>query len=521
MTNPSVFLSYSHDSASHKAWVRKLAEDLRKGGVDATLDQWDLKAGADLVAFMEAGIRKAERVLLVCTSNYVRKAEQRKGGAGYEGMIVTSHVARSTDTVKFIPLVRDNASDTLLPAFLGPRLWLDFRDDHLYDERLEDLLREIHDQPRFRKPPLGRPAFLKGLAKPAPTPSQPATPVSPQVSPPPQAALPPVGVPPKASIPGLPSQPLALETARILRQGNGWQVEKRPLPVERALLPLGDGESLPLLWIPAGEFVMGSPGDEPERMDREGPQHRVRLEGFWLGQTLVTQAQWRVVAKLVPPLGRSWLRELKAAPSYFQPEADKSASTGRFALLPGEASSDQRPVERVSWHDAIEFCRRLDTLLPTHSGLRCSLPSEAQWEYACRAESSTPFAFGETLTPELANYDGNDTYANGPKGDDRQQTTPVGMFAANAWGLQDMHGNVWEWCLDHWHDSYRNAPFAGGAWLDSEPMNMQANDDRSRLLRGGSWFDGPRDCRSAFRGRPHPDGRVHFIGFRVCCLPQD
>jgi formylglycine-generating enzyme required for sulfatase activity len=312
-----------------------------------------------------------------------------------------------------------------------------------------------------------------------------------------------------------------LETARILRQGNGWQVEKRPLQLERALLPLGDGESLPLLWIPAGEFVMGSPGDEPERMDREGPQHRVRLEGFWLGQTPVTQAQWRVVAKLVPPLGRSWLRELKAAPSYFQPEADKSASTGRFALLPGEASSDQRPVERVSWHDAIEFCRRLDTLLPTHSGLRCSLPSEAQWEYACRAESSTPFAFGETLTPELANYDGNYTYATGPKGDYRQQTTPVGMLPANAWGLQGMHGNVWEWCLDHWHENYSNAPFAGEAWLDSEPMNMQANDDRSRLLRGGSWINHPRNCRSAYRDGGHPDYREDVVGFRVCCLPQD
>lgn len=320
--------------------------------------------------------------------------------------------------------------DTLPPDFLGPRFWLDFRHDHLYDERLEDLLRELHDQPRFRKPPLGRPAFLKGLAEPV---SQPA-----------------VGV------------------------GDGPDPE-------------------------AGQFAMGSPSDEPERSEDEGPQHRVRLEGFWLGQTPVTQAQWRVVAKLVPPLGQRWLRELKAAPSCFQPEADKSASIGRFALLPGEASTDQRTVERVSGHDAIEFCRRLDTLLPTDSGLRCSLPSEAQWEYACRAESSTPFASGETLTPELANCAGSVSCANGPNGDDRRKTTPVGMFAANAWGLQDMHGNVWEWCLDHCHDSDRNAPFSGEAWLDAVPVNRQANEDRSRLLRGGSWYDGPGDCRLAWR----------------------
>lgn len=151
MSNPAVFLSYSHDCDAHKAWMRKLAEDLRRG--------------ADVVAFMEAGIRRADRVLLVCTSNYVRKAEQRKGGAGHEGMVVTSQVARATDTVKFIPLVRDNPSEPLLPDFLDPRLWLDFPDDGLYAERLEQLLRELHDQPRFRKPPLGRPPFLSEAAE--------------------------------------------------------------------------------------------------------------------------------------------------------------------------------------------------------------------------------------------------------------------------------------------------------------------------------------------------------------------
>jgi formylglycine-generating enzyme required for sulfatase activity len=150
------------------------------------------------------------------------------------------------------------------------------------------------------------------------------------------------------------------------------------------------------------------------------------------------------------------------------------------------------------------------------TGKNYTLPSEAQWEYACRAGTTTPFAFGETLTSELANYNATDTYANGHKGDFRQQTTPVGMFPANAWGLQDMHGNVWEWCLDHWHASYVGAPEDGSAWLEEK-----AEEDKSRLLRGGSWVGRPQDCRSARRNRNHPDIRYDVRGFRVCCLPQD
>jgi formylglycine-generating enzyme required for sulfatase activity len=516
MPHPSVFLSYSHDSETHKAWVRKLAEDLRHGGVDATLDQWDLQAGADVVAFMEAGIRRADRVLLVCTSTYVSKAEQRKVGAGYEGMIVTSQVARATDTVKFIPLVRDNPKEPLLPDFLGPRLWLDFRNDGLYGERLEQLLRELHDQPRFRKPPLGRPAFLAESAetsKPVPQPpvreKRPAT-----VAGASQRET-------SAASNALPRETFELDTARLRRQGEGWRLDRRSLRLERALLPLGEGICLPLLWIPGGEFVMGSPDNEPERSSDEGPQHRVRLAGYWLGQTPITQAQWRAVARLVPPLGQRWQRQLPANPSYFQPEGERDFPLGRFSLLPGESNTDQRPVEQVSWHDAMEFCRRLDTLLPDGSGLHCTLPSEAQWEYACRAGESTPFSCGETITPELANYAGSYTYADGPKGDDRQQTTPVGIFPSNGWGLQDMHGNVWEWCLDHWHGTYDDAPFDGRAWINPAAKDSEAEQKQPRLLRGGSWFALPRFCRSACRNGDLPDNRNDDLGFRVCCLPQD
>jgi formylglycine-generating enzyme required for sulfatase activity len=287
--------------------------------------------------------------------------------------------------------------------------------------------------------------------------------------------------------------------------------------------------ALTLVEIPAGSFQMGSPGKEADRFADEGPLHEVTLASFFISQTPITQAQWREVAGWQPLPEERWGRELDPEPSYFQPRRNPKAlgySNGRFSLLPGEASSDLRPVENVSWEDAMEFCKRLSQ----RTGRRYSLPSEAQWEYACRAESSTPFAFGKTLSPKLANYSGNDSYANGPKGKYRQQTTAVGMFPANAWGLQDMHGNVWEWCLDHWHENYEGAPIDGSPWLNAVAQDGQrsaqqqtdgTNDSKLRLLRGGSWDSSPRFCRSAYRDGGHPGFRYDNVGFRVCCLPQD
>jgi len=246
--------------------------------------------------------------------------------------------------------------------------------------------------------------------------------------------------------------------------------------------PLGDGVALTMVAIPAGRFVMGSPPDEEGRFENEGPQHLVELEGFWMSQTPITQAQWRQV--------------MESNPSRFSDNPD----------------SDQRPVEQVSWHEAMEFCQRLSERLSRNY----TLPSEAQWEYACRAGSSTPFHFGKTIGTELANYRGTDTYGDGPKGENREQTTAVGIFPANAWGLQDMHGNVWEWCADHWHFNYKGAPEDSRPWQD-----WNTYEDKCRLLRGGSWGILPRLCRSAYRSILHPADRGSLFGFRVCCLPQD
>jgi formylglycine-generating enzyme required for sulfatase activity len=251
--------------------------------------------------------------------------------------------------------------------------------------------------------------------------------------------------------------------------------------------------SLTMLWIPPGRFWMGSPADEAERSEAEGPQHLVQLQGFFLAQTPITQAQWRAVAEWKPRKGEEpWTAKLNPDVSRFK--------------------GDQRPVETVSWHEAMEFCRRLSQ----RTGRRYTLPSAAQWEYACRAGTTTPFAFGETISTRLANYDGNEAYADGPKGEYRRQTTPVGMFPANAWGLHDMHGNVWEWCADHWHSNDEGAPDDGRPWLDEN-----VSEETYRLLRGGSWGAHPRLCRSAYRPDGHPGNRIDVLGFRVCCLPQD
>ena len=244
---------------------------------------------------------------------------------------------------------------------------------------------------------------------------------------------------------------------------------------------VGDGVTLDLMKIPSGTFTMGSPPDESERGDDEGPQHEVSVPSFFMGRYAVTQAQWRAVAAL-PKVDR----DLEPSPSSFE--------------------GDDLPVENVNWNEAVEFCDRLSA--KTNRTYR--LPSEAEWEYACRAGTTTPFHFGNTITPELGNYNAKHTYNNGLEGEYRKRTTEVGNFPANAFGLHDMHGNVWDWCQDQWHSNYEGAPTDGSAWLTG-------NTSESRVLRGGSWADVPWYCRSAFRFLVTPDNRCIGGGFRVSC----
>jgi formylglycine-generating enzyme required for sulfatase activity len=276
----------------------------------------------------------------------------------------------------------------------------------------------------------------------------------------------------------------------IQRQVNYSQIDihRSRRQAQHFIEDLGNGVQLEMVAIPEGNFIMGSPEDELERSSSESPQHLVSIQQFFMGKYPVTQAQWKVVAAM-PQVNR----ELDADPSNF-----KGAN---------------RPVEQVSWYDAVEFCSRLSQ----HTGKSYSLPSEAEWEYACRAGTTTPFHFGETITTDLANYDANYIYGAGVKGTYREETTVVGSFGvANAFGLYDMHGNVWEWCLDDWHDNYEGAPTDGSAWLDDNDNLYQKQG--SVVLRGGSWFNYPKLCRSAFRFNDDYRALHDFnIGFRVVC----
>ncbi len=260
------------------------------------------------------------------------------------------------------------------------------------------------------------------------------------------------------------------------------QIHRRTIEVPFFREWLNEQINIEMMQIPAGEFEMGSPPEELERNEREGPVHSVKVGSFFMGKYPITQAQWRMVASF--------------------PKIELELDTD-----PANFKGDDRPVEQVNWHEAVEFCQRLSK----KTGRNYRLPSEAEWEYACRAGTKTPFHFGETITTDLANYDGNYIYGEGTKGKYRKQTTPVGQFGvANYFGLCELYGNVWEWCADPWHSNYENAPTDGSVW-------EEGGDDSTRVPRGGSWYHNPRYCRSAFRNSSTSGFRNDNIGFRVVC----
>jgi formylglycine-generating enzyme required for sulfatase activity len=248
---------------------------------------------------------------------------------------------------------------------------------------------------------------------------------------------------------------------------NKPRITKMTREAEYTTEELGNDVKLEMVYIPPGNFMMGS-----NEHDSKKPIHRVTIAPFCMGRYTITQQQYQAI------IGKN----------------------------PSRFNGDNRPVETVTWNDAMSFCQKLSK----STGKQYTLPSESQWEYACRAGTTTPFYFGETIVPDLVNYNRNDTYGKAPEGKYRQQTTDVGDFPPNAFGLCDTHGNVREWCLDTWHDNYAGAPIDGSAWIDGK------NQTR-RLTRGGSWVDYPRDCRSATRNNLSPDYRYYNIGFRVVC----
>ncbi len=262
------------------------------------------------------------------------------------------------------------------------------------------------------------------------------------------------------------------------------QINYEPSDINYFTEILEDNISLNMVEIIGGDFQMGRENrpskklvkqSQNENFQREIPQHKVKIKSFYLSQFLITQSQWKAIASL-------------------------SKVKDSLQLSPSRFVGVDLPVEMVSWEDAIEFCLRLSRA--TKREYR--LPTEAEWEYAARAGTDTAYHYGDILTPVLANYRSEnltDVYY--------QQTTPVNKFAPNKFGLYDMHGNLWEWCQDDWHENYENAPNDGTAWIN--PLSM------TKVLRGGAWCCHSLSSRSASRWYSLPFAREDFIGFRVVC----
>jgi formylglycine-generating enzyme required for sulfatase activity len=254
------------------------------------------------------------------------------------------------------------------------------------------------------------------------------------------------------------------------------KVIRRKPKTARYLVQLIDSQELRMIAIPSGEYFMGS----SNRGASEKPQHDVKVSTFLMSQYPITKAQWEIVAKW-PSVNQ----ELKKRPS--------------------PKGSVNSPIVKISWNDAIEFCKRLSQ----KTGNIYRLPTEAEWEYACRSGTTTPFHFGETISTEYANYDGTRRYSSEAKGIYREQIMPVNEFKSpNHFGLFDMHGNVWEWCLDHWHDSYEQAPTHSQAWINE--------GESRRIIRGGSWRNEPASCTSTYRmASDEKCGTSNNVGFRI------
>jgi formylglycine-generating enzyme required for sulfatase activity len=255
----------------------------------------------------------------------------------------------------------------------------------------------------------------------------------------------------------------------IIKQGEQWITNQSQYSCILTTFNLGNEVNLEMVSIPGGSFIMGS-----DECDEEKPRHGVTIQPFLMGKYPITQAQYQII------MGENL----------------------------SKSKGENIPVYPVSWLMAQDFCEKLSKQV----GKKFYLPSESQWEYACRAGTNTAFSFGDMITANLANYQSSYSYREGPKGLARGKIMDVGSFSPNRFGLYDMHGNIWEWCQDGWHENYLAAPNDGSAWVKA-PIN-----DAEKVMRGGSYDSNPNACRSSFRGRAsHSWSATTNYSFRVCC----
>ena len=454
---PKVFISYSHDSQEHIACVLKLSDALCKWGFDCHIDQYEL-APANWMSWMERQIREADFVLVVCTEVYCRRFEGRETrptGVGWEGGVITTQLyeQQQDKAARFIPVIFSQADNEHIPTLLRPTHRhvinvekLDAKNPRA-DLSTENLYRHLAGMPRVAKPKIGQLVMLPPIN--VQDDFDEALPAAGNVEE--------TGINLKEMMPGLFAKKLGNELKLPKRES-----ELSPKPQITTPIPALvnqnftddlNGVKLEMVYVPKGKFTMGSNVDDSEK-----PPHEVTVPAFYMGKFQIIQAQWKAV------MGD------KLKPSF---------------------NGDDLPMESVSWEDAKEFCKKLAQM--TNKAYR--LPSEAEWEYACRAGTTSDYA-GELN--DMAWYSENAD----------QKTHPVGQKKPNAFGLYDMHGNVWEWCEDVWHDNYKKAPTDGSAWLSG-------GDSSLRVFRGGSWNLKGTYCRSALCFSNPPGTRYDSIGFRV------
>ncbi|MFY7931729.1 MAG: SUMF1/EgtB/PvdO family nonheme iron enzyme [Microcystis aeruginosa] len=445
-----IFLAHASED---KPAVLALYDRLKQAGYKPWLDKKDLIPGQNWRDEIPKAI-KASQIFLACLSG---KSANKQGYIQRELRIALDTLGEMLPgTIFFIPMRLEECE---IPDLRLAEVGLNLRDIHRLDYWEEDGFEQLERAITY------------------------------QFNPEPEEPKKPVIVTPPLSV-------FNFEIVRV--NAKGEQIKKESKQSQYFSEDLGNGITLEMVAIPGGTFLMGTEDEEIEKLvkkfnwegfRRERPQHEVTVPPFFMGKYPITQAQWKAIASRTDLKVK---QDLDFNPAYFKDRPD----------------SDRRPVEQVNWYDAIEFCARLSKLTVREY----RLPSEAEWEYACRAGTTTPFYFGETITGELANYRSSETYADEYKGEYRQQTTPVGQFPPNAFGLYDMHGNVWEWCADTWHDNYDGAPTDGSAWIEN-------GDDNRSPPRGCSWFSLPDFCRSAFRYFLNRRvNRSSYNGFRVVCV---
>ena len=452
-----VFISYSHDSHEHLDRVLALADRLREEGIDCNLDQYEPAPAEGWPRWMDKHFKDADFILVVCTETYCRRfegrEEQGKGlGVKWEGAIITSELYRDeTINKRFIPVIFSTDDAAHVPERLRDHMRYVVTDGNDY----EQLYRRLTNQPRVVRPPLGQMRILEPVNKLRALPSeerqQDFAPIEEATAPEPKGKPAPLRI----------IAPTKLSLPNFIEDINDAKLE--------------------MIYIPGGEFLMGSndydydyDGDgydddddnDDDDHDDEKPRHNVKLSPFFIGKYQITQAQLKKV--------------MGVNLSYWE--------------------GDSLPVENVSWNGAVRFCETISK----QTGKTYRLPTEAEWEYACRAGATTKYCFGDDMK-SLGDYAWYYENSNG-------KSHPVGQKNPNAWGLFDMHGNVWEWRQDWYEKNY---------YSQSPSENPEGpSSGTSRALRGGSWGGNHFICRAANRGDFPPGGLDRHIGFRVVCIAR-